>query len=180
MRSEVTRFTNDADKLLNNRSAVDLKEVSVLIERLRLVERRLKDIDTATEPHLREENAEAEFEIVLEYSDRVATCIVRLEFRKNGASLKETTSHEIPAPRTQRTKLPKRELESMGLSDLSETATSKRVIRDFSANIKEANGRYEVKLLCKNEVDLADNRAVAEKGFQQLLKDSTCCKKTTK
>ncbi|KAH6947551.1 hypothetical protein HPB50_019739 [Hyalomma asiaticum] len=80
IRSQATHFTNDADKLLNNRSVVDLKEVSVLIERLRLVERQLKDIDTAIEPHLREEDAEAEFESVLEYSDRVATCIVRLEF----------------------------------------------------------------------------------------------------
>ncbi|KAH6919628.1 hypothetical protein HPB50_029384 [Hyalomma asiaticum] len=79
IRSQATCFTNDADKLLKNRSAVDLKEVSVLIERLRLVERQLKDIDSAIEPHLREEDAEAEFESVLEYSDGVLTCIVRLE-----------------------------------------------------------------------------------------------------
>ncbi|KAH6943853.1 hypothetical protein HPB50_000170 [Hyalomma asiaticum] len=115
----------------------------------------------------REEDAEAEFESVLEYSDRIATCVVRLELRKNGASQNETTSHEIPAVRTQRTKLPKREFEIMGMSDHAETATDKRVIRD-----QEANGRYiyEVKLPCKNEVDLADNRAVAEKHFQHLTR----------
>ncbi|KAH6948421.1 hypothetical protein HPB50_024362 [Hyalomma asiaticum] len=59
IRSQATCFINDAGKFLNNRSAVDLKEVSALVERLRLIERQLKDID------------------------RVATCIVRLEIRKN-------------------------------------------------------------------------------------------------
>ncbi|KAH6927683.1 hypothetical protein HPB50_007047 [Hyalomma asiaticum] len=108
--SRVTRFTNDADKLLSSTSAIDLDEVSVLIERLRLVEQQLKDTDTAIEPPLREEDAEAEFETVLEYIARTATYIVRPELRKNGASRKETTSHEIPAVRTQRTKLPKLEL----------------------------------------------------------------------
>ncbi|KAH6947374.1 hypothetical protein HPB50_018529 [Hyalomma asiaticum] len=62
------------------------------------------------------------------------------------------------------------ELESMGVSDLAETATDERISRDFSTNIKGANGRYEVKLPCKNEVDLADDRAVAEKCFQQLIR----------
>lgn len=62
------------------------------------------------------------------------------------------------------------ELESMGVSDLAETATDERISRDFSANIKGANGRYEVKLPWKNEVDLADNRAIAEKRFQQLTR----------
>ncbi|KAH6947372.1 hypothetical protein HPB50_018527 [Hyalomma asiaticum] len=110
IRSQVTRFTNDADKLLSSTSAIDLDEVSALIERLRLVERQLKDTDTAIEPHLKEEDAEAEYETVLEYSDRIATYIVRLELRKNSASQKETTSHENPVVRTQRTKLPKLEL----------------------------------------------------------------------
>ncbi|KAH6934966.1 hypothetical protein HPB50_002499 [Hyalomma asiaticum] len=62
------------------------------------------------------------------------------------------------------------ELESMGVSDLAETATNVRISRDFSANIKGANGRYEVKLPWKNEVDLADNHAIAEKRFQQLTR----------
>ncbi|KAH6948625.1 hypothetical protein HPB50_025404 [Hyalomma asiaticum] len=67
-------------------------------------------------------------------------------------------------------KLPKREFEIIGVSDLAETATDEGVIRDFSANIKGANGRYEVTLPCKSEVDLADNCAVADKRIQKLLK----------
>ncbi|KAH7936282.1 hypothetical protein HPB52_021323 [Rhipicephalus sanguineus] len=35
MRSQVTRFTNDADKIPSSASAIDLEEVSVLVERLR-------------------------------------------------------------------------------------------------------------------------------------------------
>ncbi|KAL1442570.1 hypothetical protein MTO96_046355 [Rhipicephalus appendiculatus] len=75
IRSQVTRFTSDDDKILSSTSAVELEEVSVLIERLRLAERQLKDADTAIEPHLREEDAEDEFETVLKYSDKLATII---------------------------------------------------------------------------------------------------------
>ncbi|KAL1484437.1 hypothetical protein MTO96_032599 [Rhipicephalus appendiculatus] len=60
------------------------------------------------------------------------------------------------------------ELESIGVSDLSDTAADERLMKGFSDNIKEVNGRYEVKLPWKNEVELADNRAVAEKRFRPL------------
>ncbi|KAL1445570.1 hypothetical protein MTO96_044943, partial [Rhipicephalus appendiculatus] len=76
------QVASDADKILSSTSAVDLEEVSVLIERLRLAERQLKDADTAIEPHLREEDAEDEFETVLEYSDKLATYVGRLEYRR--------------------------------------------------------------------------------------------------
>ncbi|KAH6941335.1 hypothetical protein HPB50_016310 [Hyalomma asiaticum] len=62
------------------------------------------------------------------------------------------------------------ELENMGVSDLAETAKDERISRDFSANIGGANGRYEVKLPWKTEVDLADSRAIAEKCFQHLTR----------
>ncbi|KAH7984130.1 hypothetical protein HPB52_017321 [Rhipicephalus sanguineus] len=75
IRSQVTRFTNDADKILNSTSAVDLEKVSVLIERQRLAELQLNHADTPIEPQLREEDAEAEFETVLEYSDKLATYV---------------------------------------------------------------------------------------------------------
>ncbi|KAL1484183.1 hypothetical protein MTO96_032732 [Rhipicephalus appendiculatus] len=58
IRSQVTRFTKDAETILSSTSAIDLEEVSVLIERLRLAERQLKDADTAIEPNLREKVAE--------------------------------------------------------------------------------------------------------------------------
>ncbi|KAH7942842.1 hypothetical protein HPB52_001913 [Rhipicephalus sanguineus] len=96
IRSQVTRFTNDADKILSSTSAIDLEEVSVLIERLRLAERQLKDADDAIEPHLREEDAEAEFETVLEYSDKVAAYVGRLEYRRKCAQ-KEPTTQETSA-----------------------------------------------------------------------------------
>ncbi|KAH6943962.1 hypothetical protein HPB50_000923 [Hyalomma asiaticum] len=146
---QVTRFINDTDRLLSSTSADDLEEGSVLSKRLRLVEQQLKHVDTTLELYLREEGAEAEFESVLEYSDRTATCIVRLELRRNSASQQETTNHEIPVVRTQRTKLlklhllkfdgrrsnwqPFRELESMGVSDIAKTVTDERITKDFSA-----------------------------------------------
>ncbi|KAH6924447.1 hypothetical protein HPB50_017623 [Hyalomma asiaticum] len=49
----------------------------------------------------------------------------------------------------------------MGVSDLAENATGERISRDFAANIKGANGRYEVELLWKNEVDLATLQTTA-------------------
>ncbi|KAL3187861.1 hypothetical protein MRX96_000482 [Rhipicephalus microplus] len=75
IRSQVTRFPNDADKIFSSTSAFDLEAVSVLIEHLRLAERQLKDAYTAIEPYLREEDAEAEFATVLAYRDKLATCI---------------------------------------------------------------------------------------------------------
>lgn len=62
------------------------------------------------------------------------------------------------------------ELESIGVSDLPETAADERLMKEFSGNIKEVNGRYEIRLPWKNEVELADNRAVAERRFRQLTK----------
>ncbi|KAH6924478.1 hypothetical protein HPB50_018883 [Hyalomma asiaticum] len=47
------------------------------------------------------------------------------------------------------------------MDDRPDNASGERISRDFAANIKGANGRYEVELLWKNEVDLATLQTTA-------------------
>ncbi|KAH7945567.1 hypothetical protein HPB49_012990 [Dermacentor silvarum] len=62
------------------------------------------------------------------------------------------------------------ELESIGVSHSLEINPDERSVEEFSNSIRSSNGRYEVRLPWKEEVELADNRVVAEKRLRQLTK----------
>ncbi|KAH6948868.1 hypothetical protein HPB50_026619 [Hyalomma asiaticum] len=75
IRAQATRIINEADDILAKQQAPDIVAVSGLIERLLLVQKQLSDVNAAIEPHILEEDADAEFEQVMEYDDKIASSL---------------------------------------------------------------------------------------------------------
>ncbi|KAK8764947.1 hypothetical protein V5799_032444, partial [Amblyomma americanum] len=116
VRSQATRLTKETDDILAAEEAPTNEKVSVLLERLRLVKQQLNDVDAAIEPNVKDDEAEAEFEQVIEYGDKIATCICRLNLKKEQTE-QASKDKEIrfqatvgSASAAQRIKLPKLEL----------------------------------------------------------------------
>ncbi|KAK8765528.1 hypothetical protein V5799_031863 [Amblyomma americanum] len=116
IRSQATRLTKETDDILAAEEAPTNEKVSVLLERLRLVKQQLNDVDAAIEPNVKDDEAEAEFEQVIEYGDKIATCICRLNLKKEQTE-QASKDKEIrfqatvgSASAAQRIKLPKLEL----------------------------------------------------------------------
>ncbi|KAK8772528.1 hypothetical protein V5799_024231 [Amblyomma americanum] len=116
VRSQATRLTKETDDILAAEEALTNEKVSVLLERLRLVKQQLNDVDAAIEPNVKDDEAEAEFEQVIEYGDKIATCICRLNLKKEQTE-QASKDKEIrfqatvgSASAAQRIKLPKQEL----------------------------------------------------------------------
>ncbi|KAK8773557.1 hypothetical protein V5799_011910 [Amblyomma americanum] len=116
VRSQATRLTKETDDILAAEEAPTNEKVSVLLERLRLVKQQLNDVDAAMEPNVKDDEAEAEFEQVIEYGDKIATCICRLNLKKEQTE-QASKDKEIrfqatvgSASAAQRIKLPKLEL----------------------------------------------------------------------
>ncbi|KAK8773825.1 hypothetical protein V5799_011642 [Amblyomma americanum] len=114
--SQATRLTKETDDILAAEEAPTNEKVSVLLERLRLVKQQLNDVDAAIEPNVKDDEAEAEFEQVIEYGDKIATCICRLNLKKEQTE-QASKDKEIrfqatvgSASAAQRIKLPKLEL----------------------------------------------------------------------
>ncbi|KAH6947222.1 hypothetical protein HPB50_017608 [Hyalomma asiaticum] len=74
IRAQATRIINEADDILAKQQAPDIVAVSTLIEHLLLVQQQLSDVNAAIEPHILVEDADAEFEQVMEYDDKIASC----------------------------------------------------------------------------------------------------------
>lgn len=70
-----------ADELLGATFAISMEKVNALIKPVQLDEQQLKDVDVAIELQLREEDGESELETILEYSDKIATYMRKLEYR---------------------------------------------------------------------------------------------------
>ncbi|KAH6945218.1 hypothetical protein HPB50_007568 [Hyalomma asiaticum] len=84
IRAQATRIINEADDILAKQQVPDIVAVSGLIERLLLVEKQLSDVNAAIEPHILEEDADAEFEQAMEYDDKIASCLGSMKsFGKN-------------------------------------------------------------------------------------------------
>ncbi|KAH6948711.1 hypothetical protein HPB50_025925 [Hyalomma asiaticum] len=67
IRAQATRIINEADDILAKQAtASDIVAVSGLIEHLPLVQNQLSDVNAAIEPHILEEDADAEFEQAME------------------------------------------------------------------------------------------------------------------
>ncbi|KAH6946188.1 hypothetical protein HPB50_012045 [Hyalomma asiaticum] len=62
IRAQSTRIINEADDILAKQQAPDIAAVSGLIERLILVQKQLSDVNAAIEPHIIDNDADAEFE----------------------------------------------------------------------------------------------------------------------
>lgn len=62
------------------------------------------------------------------------------------------------------------ELETIGIKDPTNTSTQDQVLEDFEKNIRLVDGRYEVALPWKPEVDLPDNFEVAERRLSHLMR----------
>ncbi|KAH6948698.1 hypothetical protein HPB50_025871 [Hyalomma asiaticum] len=63
IRAQATRIINEADDILAKQQAPDI------------VAKQLSDVNAAIEPHILEEDADAEFEQVMEYDDKIASCL---------------------------------------------------------------------------------------------------------
>ncbi|KAH6937078.1 hypothetical protein HPB50_025514 [Hyalomma asiaticum] len=85
IRAQATRIINEADDILAKQAtAPDIVAVSGLIERLLLVQNQLSDVNAAIEPHILEEDADAEFEQAMEYDDKIASRLGSMKsFGKN-------------------------------------------------------------------------------------------------
>ncbi|KAH6931412.1 hypothetical protein HPB50_024380 [Hyalomma asiaticum] len=118
IRAQATRIINEADDILAKQApAPDIAAVSGLIERLLLVQRQLSDVNAAIEPHIIDDDADAEFEQVMEYHDKIASRLGSMKsFGKSltdGAQIRNlapaTTTAQVQI-QSQRTRLPKLEL----------------------------------------------------------------------
>ncbi|KAH6925638.1 hypothetical protein HPB50_008086 [Hyalomma asiaticum] len=118
IRAQATRIINEADHILAKQAtAPDMVAVSGLIERLLLVQNQLSDVNAAIEPHILEEDADAEFEQAIEYDDKMASCLGFMKsFGKSltdGAQIRNLAPAKTTAQvqiQSQRTRLPKFEL----------------------------------------------------------------------
>ncbi|KAH6948879.1 hypothetical protein HPB50_026687 [Hyalomma asiaticum] len=81
IRAQATRIINEADDILAKQQAPDI------------VAKQLSDVNAAIEPHILEEDADAEFEQVMEYDDEIASCLGSMKsFGKRLIDLKPVTS----------------------------------------------------------------------------------------
>ncbi|KAH6932836.1 hypothetical protein HPB50_010194 [Hyalomma asiaticum] len=93
IRAQATRIINEADDILAKQQATDIVAVSGLIERLLLVQNQLSDVNAAIEPHILEEDADAEFEQAMEYDDKIASCLGSMKsFGKTGSATEHQTA----------------------------------------------------------------------------------------
>ncbi|KAH6919414.1 hypothetical protein HPB50_029598 [Hyalomma asiaticum] len=74
IRTQVTRIIYEAGGILA-KQAPDIVAVSALIERLLLVQKQLSDVYAANEPHIIDDDADADFEQMMEYDDKIASCL---------------------------------------------------------------------------------------------------------
>ncbi|KAH6940848.1 hypothetical protein HPB50_009075 [Hyalomma asiaticum] len=75
IRAQATRTINEANHIVAKQQAPDIIAVSGLIERLLLVQKQLSDVNATIELHIIDDDADAEFERVLEYDDKIASCL---------------------------------------------------------------------------------------------------------
>ncbi|KAH6924704.1 hypothetical protein HPB50_022193 [Hyalomma asiaticum] len=107
IRAQATRIINEADDIrAQQATAPDIVAVSGLIERLLLVQNQLSDVNAAIEPHILEEDADAEFEQAMEYDDKIASCLGSMKScgKTDAAILGRAvvTSSLAPAPEKRR------------------------------------------------------------------------------
>ncbi|KAH6929126.1 hypothetical protein HPB50_023836 [Hyalomma asiaticum] len=81
IRAQATRIINEADDILAKQRAPDT------------VAKQLSDVNAAIEPHILEEDADAEFEQAMEYDDKIASCLGSMKsFGKRLIDLQPVTS----------------------------------------------------------------------------------------
>ncbi|KAH6948305.1 hypothetical protein HPB50_023361 [Hyalomma asiaticum] len=72
--AKATGFINEAGEILA-KQAPHIVAVSTLIERLLLVQKQLSDVNAEIEPHILDEDVDAQYEQVMEYNDKSARCL---------------------------------------------------------------------------------------------------------
>lgn len=79
-RAKVTRLLNEAEKLVKQEES-EMEEIQTLLDRINIANNNLKEANEKAMPHLEESKLEEEFEMILEYDDRVAISASRLQQR---------------------------------------------------------------------------------------------------
>lgn len=78
LRAQATHLVDEAEALPRS-TAPNVEDLEVVIERLLFTQRQLNEADTAIEPLIPKQKADAEFATVIEYDDKIVTCLARLE-----------------------------------------------------------------------------------------------------
>ncbi|XP_077560520.1 uncharacterized protein LOC144175312 [Haemaphysalis longicornis] len=118
IRSQVTRIVKEIDECLAASAEPTVDALKAMLQRLETTSLKLSEVDAAIERCLTDEDADEEFEQVLEYSDKIANSLGRLKHKIETQRLPRqaqapSTSSNEPQPQkpsAPKAKLPKLEL----------------------------------------------------------------------
>ncbi|KAH6948609.1 hypothetical protein HPB50_025230 [Hyalomma asiaticum] len=163
IRAQATRIINEADEILAKQApAPDIVAVSGLIERLLLVQKQLSDVNATIEPHIIDDDADAEFEQVMEYDDKIASCLGSMKSIGNsvadGPQIRNVVvlRASVTDQQTKPILRPFRELEGGEESNTPEKFPNVQIMEEFTKGIKSVDGRNEVRLPWREDVALED------------------------
>ncbi|XP_077547781.1 uncharacterized protein LOC144160032 [Haemaphysalis longicornis] len=118
VRSQVTRIVKEIDECLAASAEPTVDALKAILQRLETASVKLSEVDAAIERCLTDEDADEEFEQVLEYSDKIANSLGRLELKIETQRLPrqaQTTSTSSNEPQPQKTSAPKTKLPKLEL-----------------------------------------------------------------
>lgn len=78
LRAQATCLVGEVEALLRS-TTPNVVDVEVLIEHLLMTQPQLNEVNTVIEPLIPEKEADAEFTIIMEYGDKIMTCLTRLK-----------------------------------------------------------------------------------------------------
>ncbi|KAH6946918.1 hypothetical protein HPB50_016143 [Hyalomma asiaticum] len=119
-----------------------------------ILKKQLSDVNAGVEPHILEEDADAEFEQVMEYDNEIASCLSSME-----SFGKVTDQQTEPILR------PFQELEGGEVSDTLEKFSNVHIMEEFTKGIKTVDGCYEVRLPWREDVALGEDRSLPEETW---------------
>ncbi|XP_077560569.1 uncharacterized protein LOC144175361 [Haemaphysalis longicornis] len=118
VRSQVTRIVKEIDECFAASAEPTVEALKAILQRLEMASVKLSEVDAAIERCLTDEDADEEFEQVLEYSDKIANSLGRLKHKietqrlSRQAQAPSTSSNE---PQPQKTSAPKAKLPKLEL-----------------------------------------------------------------